>query len=394
MTRISKRIVDLTLRTEKDVYIWDEDLAGFGLKVTPTGRKVFLVQYRLGGRKGRTRRITIGQHGPITPELARSEAKRLLGEIAAGRDPAEQRNKATHSVGELLERFLAEHVDIKLKASTAGEYRRLARLYILPALRHRAINDVQRADMARLHYSLKDKPYQANRAIALLSKFFSWAEKNGFRPDGSTPCRHVEKYTEAKRERFLSQDELARLGEALRLAERDNSASPWIIAAIRLLTLTGARLSEILTLKWDFVDFERASIRLPDSKTGAKTIYISAPALAVLSALPQQQNNPFVICGLKPGAHLVNLQKPWRRIRKLANLDDVRIHDLRHSFASIAVAGGMSLPMIGALLGHSQPATTARYAHFSQDPLQAASDTVGRRISSLMQPRTDQADEA
>ncbi len=156
---------------------------------------------------------------------------------------------------------------------------------------------------------MRDKPYQANRCLALLSKFFNWTEKHGFRPDWSNPCRHIDKYKEHKRERFLSETEIVRLSETLTDAQQNGSASPWIIAAIRLLLLTGARHSEILTLKWDWVDFEQACIHLPDSKTGAKTVYLNAPALEVLANLPRIEGNPHVICGEKEGAHLVNLQK-------------------------------------------------------------------------------------
>ncbi|MBZ0216444.1 MAG: site-specific integrase [Fimbriimonadaceae bacterium] len=384
--KITKRSVDAFQPGDKDTFLWDDDLPGFGLKVTPSGRKVYLIQYRMGGRKGRTRRFTVGMHGVLTPDRARLEAKKLLGNVAAGRDPADARDKAkaTMSVGEVLERFLAEHVDAKLKASTATEYHRTAKLYVRPALRHRLISDVKRSDIARLHHSLKDKPYQANRTVALLSKLFNWAEKHGLRPDGTNPCRHVEKYPEQARERFLSEAELARLGTALREAQTGETESPWVIAAIRLLSLTGARLGEILTLKWEYVDFDRASLRLPDSKTGQKTIYLNAPALEVLAGVPRLEGNAYVICGDKPGAHLVNLQKPWRRIRKTAGLEDVRLHDLRHSFASVAAAGGLSLPIIGALLGHSLPQTTARYAHLSADPLKAASDAIAGRIASAM----------
>ena len=386
MAVISKRSVDAMRSGNKDDYLWDEELAGFGLKVTPAGRKVYLVQYRLGGRGGRTRRVTIGTHGAVTPDEARKEAKRLLGQVSAGRDPAALRDeaRAAQTVGSLLEWFLEEHAGTKLKGSTSTEYRRMANLYVLPALRHRPIKDVNRTDVAKLHHAMKDKPYQANRCIALLSKFFNWTEKHGFRADGSNPCRHVEKYKEAKRERFLSEAELARLGEALREVETNKTSSPWVIAAIRLLALTGARLSEVLTLRWEYVDFERATIRLPDSKTGAKTLYLNAPALEVLSGISRLEDNPYVICGERKGAHLVNLQKPWRRIRKAAGLENVRLHDLRHSFASVAAAGGMSLPLIGALLGHSQPATTARYAHLSSDPLKAASNAIAGRIAGAM----------
>jgi integrase len=260
----------------------------------------------------------------------------------------------------------------------------MARLHVLPVLQHRLLRDVTRNDIVRLHSSLTDKRYQANRVVALLSKFFNWCESQGHRPDGTNPCRHVERFGEAKRERFLSSEELTRLGEALRAAETERTASPWVIGAIRLLALTGARLSEILTLKWEFVDFERATIRLPDSKTGAKTVYLNAPALTVLAELPRFDGNPFVIVGERKGARLVNIQKPWRRIRKAARLDDVRLHDLRHSFASVAAAGGMSLPIIGALLGHSQPQTTHRYAHLAAHPLRAASETIAGQIAGAL----------
>jgi integrase len=221
--------------------------------------------------------------------------------------------------------------------------------------------------------------------LALLSKFFNWAEKHGLRPDGSNPCRHVEKHRESRRERFLSEAELGRLGDALRKAKRDDRATPWAIAALRLLIFTGARLSEILTLKWGHVDAEHGLLTLPDSKTGKKTIPLNAPAREVLESVPRLEGNPFVICGERLGQHIVNLQKPWRRIRKAAGLHDVRIHDLRHSFASVGASSGQSLIVIGKMLGHSQPATTARYAHLADDPVKAASDAVGRRIASALE---------
>ena len=385
IANITKRAVDAAKARKADSYLWDKELHGFGLKVTPTGSKVYLVQYQLGGRKGRTRRVTIGRHGEITPTFARAEAKRLLGEIAAGRDPAAERDKtkADKLLGVVVDQFMAGHVS-KLKPATVEEYQRLVRLYVKPRLQSRTIGDLKRLDIARLHHELSDKPYQANRVLAFLSAFFNWAEKHGLRPDGSNPCRHVEKYREGRRERFLSQAELSRLGDALREAEKDKTCSPWVIAAIRLLAFTGARRNEILTLRWEHVSEEHECLMLPDSKTGRKAIHLNAPALALLQSIPRLDGNPHVICGEKAGQHLVNLGKPWHRIRKAAQLDDVRLHDLRHSFASVAASGGQSLVVIGKMLGHSQPATTARYAHLADDPVKAASDAVGRHIAAAM----------
>jgi integrase len=383
--RITKRTVDAAKARKADGYVWDQELPGFGLKVTPAGRKVYLVQYRLGGRKGRTRRVTIGQHGELTPTAARAQAKRLLGEVAAGRDPATEHDKAKagRSLGVVLDQFMAEHVRPKLKASTAREYERTARLYVMPRIGRRPIGELKRQDIAKLHHELGSTPYQANRTLALLSKFFGWAERHGLRPDGSNPCRHVEKYREGRRERFLSQAELARLGDALREAELNKSCSLWVVAAIRLLTLTGARRNEILTLQWEHVSEEHGCLMLPDSKTGRKAVRLSPPALALLNAIPRLKGNPYVICGERSGRHLVNIEKPWRRIRKAAKLEDVRLHDLRHSFASVAASGGQSLVIIGKMLGHSQPATTARYAHLADDPVKAASDAVGHIAAAM-----------
>jgi integrase len=275
-------------------------------------------------------------------------------------------------------------VQAKRKPSTAREYRRLLNKVILPSLGNRRATEVERSDIAQLHHKMGKTPYQANRVLALLSKLFNWAELHGYRPDGSNPCRHVERYREKKRERFLSDAELAKLGEVLLITELEHSSSPFVIAAVRLLLFTGARLGEILGLRWDDVDFERAILRLSDSKTGPKVLYLNAPTLEVLSTIPRIEGNPFVICGERKGAHLVNLEKPWRRIRAAANLENVRIHDLRHSFASVGAAGGLSLPMIGKLLGHTQAATTERYAHLAADPVRAANEAIGRHIAAVM----------
>ncbi len=362
--------------------LWDTEAKGFGCRVQRGGSKSYIVHYRVGsGRGAPLRKLTIGKHGaPWTPETARKEARRLLGMIEGGADPAADKiaRKEAPTVADLAERFLAEHAEAKRKASTATEYRRLLDRIILPALGKRKVIDIIRHDIGKLHHGLRDAPYQANRVLAVLSKMFNLAEQWGLRPDGSNPCRHVEKFGERKRERMLSPAELARLGDALAA----HQGSPYAVAAVKLLMFTGARLGEVLGLRWDWIDFDRGEARLPDS--GAKTLHLPPPALAVLAELPRQDGNPHVIVGHKTGAAMVNLEKPWRAIRALAGLDDLRLHDLRHAFASVAASSGMGLPIIGKMLGHTQAATTHRYAHLASDPVKAAAAAVAGKIAAAM----------
>ncbi|MBF0400827.1 MAG: tyrosine-type recombinase/integrase [Magnetococcales bacterium] len=390
--KLAKRTVDAAQPGEQDVFLFDSDLTGFGLKVTPTGRKVYLVQYRINGAK---RRVTIGVHGsPWTPEQARQEAARLLGLVANGKDPAEAKAmaKTIPTVAEVVERFFTEHVNAKNKPSTFAEYRRQADKIIIPQLGKYRIDAIQRSHIAKLHHGMQKTPYTANRVVALLSKMFNWCEMVGLRPDRTNPVLHIQKYREEKRERLLSDSELARLGQALADAERSGKASPYAVTAIRLIILTGARLGEILSLRWDEVDFQHGALRLSDSKTatttgtasGAKAIPLNPPALELLSSLPRIEGNPHVIVGKIEGHAMVNINKPWRAIRANAGLETLRIHDLRHAFASVGASMGMSLPVIGKLLGHTQAATTQRYAHLSDDPLQKATALIGEHIAAAM----------
>ena len=385
--KITKRAVD-ALKPGADgaeAVLWDTEVKGFGVRVQRGGSKSYIVHYRTGsGRRAPLRKLTIGKHGaPWTPEKARSEAKRLLGIVETGADPAADKiaRKEAPTLGDLAERFLAEHAEAKRKASTATEYRRLLDRIILPALGKRKVIEITRQDVGKLHHSLRQAPYQANRVLAVLSKMFNLAERWGLRPDGLNPCRHVEKFGERKRERMLSPAELGRLGEALSA----HAGSPYTAAAVKLLVFTGARLSEVLSLRWDWIDLDRGEARLPDSKTGAKTLHLPPPALAVLAELPRLDANPHVIVGHRAGAAMVNLEKPWRAIRAAAGFDDVRLHDLRHAFASVAASSGMGLPIIGKMLGHTQAQTTNRYAHLASDPVKAAAAAVAGKIAAAMQ---------
>ena len=389
---LTKRTVDAAQPSAREWCLWDTEVKGFGLRIRPSGVKTYVACYRAGeGRQAPVRRCTIGQHGaPWTPEQARREAKRILGEVAAGRDPAKDRRDKRRAANEaatvraIAEQWLTEHVDAKRKPRTAGNYRWLLDHIILPAIGTKKIAELARADVAKVHYAHRATPYAANGGIKVLRTLCNWAEEHGFRPEGSNPARRIEKYKEHPRERFLSPRELQRLGRALDRAERCGAVTPWAAGAVRLLIFTGARRNEILEARWEWVNMERGTLSLPDSKTGGKTIHLNAPALNVLAGLPRLDGNPFIICGGKPGARLGDLEAPWRRVRKAALLDDVRIHDMRHSFASVAVAGGLTLPLIGGLLGHRQPQTTARYAHLAADPLKAAAELVGSRIIAAM----------
>jgi len=387
MPKLTKRIVDAAKPTsDREVFRWDAELRGFGLRVKPTGVKSYIIQYRT--RTGISRRMTIGQHGVLTAEEARREAKVQLGRAAKGDDPAADKANARDglSFATFTERYLSDHAATKKKPSSVRMDRINLNKHILPILGRRRLDTIGRADVVRLHHSMRDAPGAANRCLALLSKMMNLAERWGERPDGSNPCRHVEKYREHKRNRFLSADELARLGAACLRCEKDEKLGLSFLELVRLLIFTGARLSEILKAQWDWVDFKSGVIHLPDNKTGAKTIMLPAPALDVLARLARVDGNPYIITG-EGNRYLVSVWKPWAVLRALAGLKDVRLHDLRHSFASVGAAGGMSLNVIGGLLGHRQTQTTSRYAHLAADPLKTAANQIAAAIAATMNPK-------
>src|SRR5215204_5986154 len=408
VAKLTKRTVDACSPEAARYTVWDAELKGFGLRVASTGVKSYIARYRTGGgRAGTLRQITLGRHGVITPDEARALARKTLGAVAHGSDPALGRleERAGLTLGAVVEAFLAEHADKKLKRSTAGFYRWTLEKHVLPKLGSRAFKGLKEADFARLHLGLADAPYQANRTLTVVGSVYAWAGRRGMIPRGESPIRHIERYQEQRRERFLSFDELETLGATLRLGETagipikprlDKRApkpdlttvlSPHAAGAIRLLLFTGARRQEILNLRWSEVDFDRGALHLPDSKTGRKTILLNAPALAVLASLPRLEGNPFVIVGSKPGASLSDLNRPWDTVRRHARLRKFRLHDLRHTFASFGASSNLGLPMIGKLLGHTQSATTARYAHLADDPLRRAAEQIGGALSAALDGR-------
>ena len=378
--RISTRTVGRLRVAEREAIFWDRDLPGFGVRVYPSGTKTFVVQSR---GEGRSRRLTIGRHGAITADEARRRAARIIARIKSWDDPAPPARSSGVTVAEFAARYLEEHVATRCKPGTQVLYRAAVRQYIVPAVGETPVSSLSREQVASLHHSLRKTPYAANRAVHLLAQILDAAEDEGLRPRGANPCRSIEKFRERRHERFLSEEELRRLGRVLEAAARGGGgASPAAVAAIRLLVLTGCRRSEILGLRWEHVDLDAGELRLPDSKTGARLVPLSPAAAEVVADLPRTPGNPWVISGRKTGAPLRNLQYPWEILRARAGLEDVRIHDLRHSFASRALALGESLPMIGELLGHRRVRTTARYAHLALDAVKTSASRVAGSIES------------
>jgi integrase len=383
VAKLTLRTIEASKPAAVRFTIWDSEVRGFGLRMTPKGERTYVVRYRA---RGRLRWYTIGRHGsPWTPDEARRDALRVLGRVAEGDDPAasKQADRDSESLSEFAMRYIDEQARTKNKPRTVTDYKDLLERLIIPNLGAIKVTNLVRSDVARWHHGQRDRPISANRALAFLSKLMNTAEKLGLRPDGSNPCRHVDRFPERSRERFLSHDEFEHLGSALFALEGEGKILASAGAAIRLLVLTGCRLSEILGLRWEHVDFDHACLRLPDSKTGAKIVSLGAPALAILTAIPKLESG-WVIPGWKLGAPLVNLHVPWAKVRKRAGIADVRLHDLRHSFAAVGASAGLGLPIIGRLLGHTQAATTQRYAHVSTDPVKRAADRIAHTIDAAM----------
>jgi integrase len=403
---LTKRFIDGLAGGPVDRVYWDDELAGYGVRVLPNGAKSYLVQYRTpGGRAGRSRRLTLGKVGVGTPDEARAKARRILAAVENGADPVAERHaaRAVPTVSELVEKYLAEGPADKpnKKASSWETDASNLRSHVVPLLGKRRADTLAKRDIQQLQASVAKGETQAPdresgkargririrggegtawRATVVASAMFSWAVGRGL--IASNPAVGVQLKKPQGRERFLLDDEVARLGDALIAAELAG-ANPRALAIIRVLLLTGARRNEIESLRPDYVDFQRSAAFLPDSKTGKKAVPLGAAALEVLSA-NITEGATWVFPAVRGKGHYGGLGKVWRKVSRSAGLAGVRIHDLRHSFASVTIAGNSSLFLLAKILGHAKASTTERYAHLQLDPVRAVADRASRHLADTL----------
>lgn len=379
--RLTKRSVEGLEVRPGDYITWDCDVKGFGVRVYGTGKRTYVVQYRAGKR---TRRLTLGQHGPLTTDEARKLAMQRLGDVARGEDPSAdiQTKRRAPTVSALCDRFLEEYVAQHCKPTTYRSYSTIIRNHVKPKLGAFLINDVKRADVAALHFDMRNTPYHANRTLMVISKMFNVAEDWGLREEGANPTRRIKKYREEEKKRYLTDQEQFRLGQVLQEVLEDGTETEHVVSAFLLLLLTGCRRNEIQTLKWEYVHYTH--LDLPDSKTGRRRIPLPREAYDIIASLPRRDGNPYVILGITEEGHITDLERPWRRIRERAGLEGVRIHDLRHTYASVAMQDGIDPFTLKEILGHKNLTTTLRYAHLADDAVQRAAGSVASRVAGAM----------
>jgi integrase len=380
MRKLTDAIVTGLPVTGKDYVVFDAREAGFGIRVTPAGTKLWVAKASHAGRKTR---VTVGTFPDVNTAEARALARAAVSDIRAGRNPtAERRARAAAvqsggmTVASLADKWMADHVRPKLKPRTVADYERMLAKHILPAVGHILVSALGRDDVIKMHVGMGRTPRSANYTLLTLGGIMAFACDNKLRPPLDNPCRRIKLFKEGRHERFLSETEIGSAAEAIAKAEKAGAIGVHAAAGLRLALFTGARSGEITAAKWSQVDWDRRFIRLPDSKTGdPRTIHLSDAALEVLRGIPRRE--PYVIAGTRPGEPYKNLTRAWIIARAKAGLNDVRLHDLRHSYASLAAGRGVPLAMIGKLLGHKTPATTQRYAHLARDAVAAVNDELG-----------------
>lgn len=375
---LTKRTIEAAQYTERDgrcCVLWDDNPRGLGLRVYPSGCKAFVLAYRAQRRK---RMMTLGPYGVLTLDAARGLAKRKLADVIEGADPLAEKQKARRgaTVKMLCDAYIERHAKPFKKTWTKDK--EFIDRHIVPAWGTRQVTSIARADVADLHSKLgARRPYLANRLVALAGKMFECAAVWGYLPDNAAnPARRIKKFPERKRDRWVTPEEMPRLAQAIR-----DKTEGYVQAVLWLYLLTGLRRSELLNLKRADIDWQRAELRLSDTKAGRPHyLPLSAPAMALLKEIPAEEGNDYLFPGRREGRPLVELKMAWSRVREAAGIPDVRIHDLRRTVGSWLANSGASLALIGRVLNHSQPTTTQIYARFQNDTVRQALEEHGRRV--------------
>jgi integrase len=386
MAKVTKRNVDaLKPSAGKQTVLWDDELRSFGVRCLPSGLKVYVLKYRTQG--GRQRWLTLGQHGALTPEQARIKAGREKAAISGGADPSGTKQTKRHeaTIAAVAERYLAEHVLAHNKASTAAEVQRIVEKRIKPGLGACRITELTRADVKAWHQTMSATPYEANRALAYLSKLLSLAS-NDWELRSDNPAIGIKRFPERARERYFSDAELAQIGNALSAMESEGVEQPGFILLIRLLATTGMRLGEMLALNWTAIDLGQRAIRLPNAKAGARTVHLGASAVSILDAVPESERAGYVVHGPDADRPLAfsTAQHAWRRLRERAGISDGRLHDLRHTAGTFAALSGANAFAVRDLLGHRTLAMTGRYVERAADMVRATADAVSGRVAAAL----------
>jgi len=384
--KLSKSVIEKLSPTDADYVVWDDELPGFGVRVKPTGVKSYVIQYR-NRMTGASRRKTIGKHGPLlTFHKARKSARIILAEALQGKDPvaSDRAIRTAPTMRDLATDYLEQHAVPKKRARSIDNDRSMINRIVLPRLGSRKVDAIQSRDIHTMHIAMKGTPYQANRVLALMSKMFSLAAKWGWRSDN--PVKGIERFHEERRERWLSDKELGQLLSALSVHSNQRAAN-----AVRFQLLTGARIGEVLSARWLEIDIDRGVWTKPSHHTKqnrTEHLPLSAPALILLAEMRERAGaeSQHIFPGDVPGKPLQGIKKFWRSITEQIGLEDYRLHDNRHTHASHLVSSGLSLEIVGRLLGHTNPLTTKRYAHLADDPLRAAAERFGAKMDALQDP--------
>lgn len=378
--KLTKRAIDdLTHNGTGQDIRWDDELPGFGVRIFPSGAKSFVLSYRVAGRK---HIMTVSGYGRYTVDEARKLARKHLVMIDEGRDPLEARKKDAQ--GETVKDLCAAYIERHAKPHKHSWPKDQSRIdnHLLPAWGSRKAKSITGADVAALHSTIgRDAPYEANRTLALISKMFELARHPyGFVPnDHINPARGIKRFPEQKRDRWINPEELPRLAQAI-----DLEPNIYVRMALWLYLLTGVRKGELLSAKWTDIDWNREELRLGETKTGrVHYVPLSAAAIAILRDLPRLEGNPYILPGHIHGRPLVNINKPWTRIRKAAGVEDIRLHDLRRTVGSWLAQSGNSLHLIGRVLNHSNQSTTAVYARFGQDHVRQALEEHATKLMDM-----------